>query len=385
MLSAHFVFGFAAVTRLIPLFAQPIFDDDYFRFLWDGYQLTHGVSPYSSAPAANVARGDLTEPWHDVLAQINHPEVPTIYGPFLQAIFALAVFVGGSQPVALQAVFCGVDLALIGVLLRVGSNPRWVMMYAVNPLVIKEICFSLHPDGVIAATLAFAVLLLAKQRALISGFWMAAVVCAKLPLALLACALNTRDPMHRNAAMWAAIIAMALYTPFMLGGTDPFIGLKTFAYDWRFNALGYSVFEWLAGAQARVMLAVFYVGSGLALAVLAMQYRLDTATALSTWLAVIVAFSPAVNPWYWLPLLPLAVMAQNTRGTTLITPWVGSFALLLAYVNGGLLAELGTHSTLAPFEVHPAARAIETILLLWVLGYDLVHIQRRQICANAIR
>ena len=55
-LSPLFVLCVAAATRLIPVFAQPLFDDDYFRFLWDGYQLIHGVSPYGSAPAANFSR-----------------------------------------------------------------------------------------------------------------------------------------------------------------------------------------------------------------------------------------------------------------------------------------------------------------------------------------
>lgn len=372
----YFVLGFAATTRLIPLFAQPLFDDDYFRFLWDGYQLIHGESPYSSSPAANFARTDLSEPWHDVLAQINHPEVPTIYGPFLQAIFALAVSLGGAQPVGLQAVFCGVDLMLIGVLLRFGIAPQWVMMYVVNPLVIKEICFSLHPDGVIAAALSFAVLSLARQRVVMSGLWTAAVVCAKPPLGLLVFALNARNTLHREALLFAVVIAIALYLPFMLGGTDPFVGLKTFAQDWRFNALGFSVFEWTAGAQARAVLAVCYVLAGLGLAVVVSRYQVDTATALALWLAVIVTLSPAVNPWYWLPLLPLTVIARQTRGKGLVTPWVGSFALLLAYANGALLSEIGVPSTLAPFEVHPAARVIESVLIASALGYDFLGVWR---------
>ena len=374
-LSAYFVFCFAATTRLIPLFAQPLFDDDYFRFLWDGYQLIHGVSPYSSSPAANFARTDIAEPWHDVLAQINHPEVATIYGPFLQAIFALAVSLGGTLPIGLQAVFCGVDLALIAVLLRVGVAPRWVMMYVVNPLVIKEICFSLHPDGVISAALVFAVLLLARQRAAISGFWTAAVVCAKLPLALLVFALNARNPTHQKALLWAVLIAMAFYAPFMLDGTDPFIGLKTFARDWRFNALAFAVFEWIAGAHARAVLTVFYMLAGCALAFVVARHRVDLATALVLWLAVIVVCSPAVNPWYWLPLLPLAVTAHTMHGRSLVTPWVGSFALLLAYVNGALLAEIGVTSTLGAFEVHPAARIIEIVLIASALSYDLLQIR----------
>ena len=373
---------FALATRLIPLFAQPLFDDDYFRFLWDGYQLIHGVSPYSSSPAANFARTDLSEPWQDVLAQINHPEVPTIYGPFLQALFAVAVTLGGPQPVGLQVVFCGVDLALIVVLLRVGIAPRWVMMYVVNPLVIKEICFSLHPDGVIAVALSFAMLALARQRVVMSGLWTAAVVCAKLPLAVLVFALNARNTLHREALLFAVVIAIALYLPFMLGGTDTFIGLKTFAHDWRFNALGFSVFERIAGTQARTMLTAFYVIAGLGLAILVARYQLETATALVLWLAVMVAFSPTVNPWYWLPLLPLTVIAHQTRGAGLVTPWVGSFALLLAYVNGALLAEMGVASALGSFEVHPAAQIIESALIASALAYDCLQMWRQR--ANCI-
>ncbi len=374
----YFVLCFAAATRLIPLVAQPLFDDDYFRFLWDGYQLIHGVSPYSSSPAANFARTDLSEPWHDVLAQINHPEVPTIYGPFLQAFFALAVSLGGARPIGLQAVFCGVDLALIAVLLRAGIAPRWVMMYAVNPLVIREICFSLHPDGVIAAALSFAVLALLRQRAVMSGFWTAAVVCAKLPLALLMFALAARNTLYRKALLFAVLISIALYLPFMSGGTDPFVGLKTFAQDWRFNALGFSAFEWIAGAQARVVLTAFYVISGIGFAVLVARYQLDAATALALWFTVIVTFSPAVNPWYGLPLLPLALIAQKARGEWLITPWVGSFALLLAYVNGALLSEIGVVTTLGSFEVHPAARIIESVLIASALAYDCFQMWRQR-------
>ena len=375
-LDAYFVLFFAAATRLIPLFAQPLFDDDYFRFLWDGYQLINGVSPYSSTPAANVALTDLSESWHDVLAQINHPDVPTIYGPFLQAVFALAVSVSGAQPMGLQVVFCGVDLALIAVLLRVGIAPRWVMMYVVNPLAIKEICFSLHPDGVIAAALVFAALALARRRTVMSGFWMAAVVCAKLPLALLVFALNVRDPSHRRAIFFAALMAVALYVPWMFGGTDPFIGLKMFARDWRFNALGFSAIELIAGAQARGVLTAFYLVSGLGLAVVIARHPVDIATALVLWLAVIVTFSPAVNPWYWLAHLPLAVIERKTRGRSLATPWVGSFALLLAYVNGALLSEIGIVSTLGAFEVHPAARIIEVFLIALALSYDLLQLRR---------
>ena len=174
------------------------------------------------------------------------------------------------------------------------------------------------------------------------------------------------------------LIAIALYVPFMFSDANPFIGLKTFANGWRFNALGFSVFEWIAGAQARFTLTVFYVVAGFALAVAVARYAADTTTALVVWLALIVTFSPAVNPWYWLPLLPLTVIAQKTGGTALVTPWVGSFALFLAYANGGSLSEMGVPSTLAPFEVHPAARIIETVLILLALGYDFAQMRRRR-------
>ena len=237
----------------------------------------------------------------------------------------------------------------------------------------------------IAAALSFAVLALARERAVMSGFWTAAVVCAKLPLALLVFALNARNALYRRALLFALLIAIAIYVPFVSGGTDPFVGLKTFAQDWRFNALGFSVFEWIAGAGARVALTAFYVFTGLALAFLVARYQIDTATVLVLWLALIVTFSPAVNPWYGLPLLPLALIAQKTRGKGLVTPWVGSFALLLAYVNGALLSEIGVASKLGAFEVHPVARILETVLIASALGYDFLQVwrQRDRCCATA--
>ena len=375
----------AVVTRLIPLFAQPLFDDDYFRFLWDGYQLTLGASPYAKAPADFFNSTGISEAWQDVLRQVNYPNVPTIYGPSLQALFAAAVWMGGSEVHALKILFCSIDIALVVVLTRAGIAPWLVMAYVVNPLAIKEIGFSLHPDGVIALWLTLAVLSLNRAKSLWAGFFAALAICAKLPLALLACSLNAKDRIHQRALLVAIIFVFAAYVPFVLGDSHPFSGLQTFSQHWRFNTLVFTAFEWLLGSHARTALAIFYIGLGATCAAVVLRFNIDTASALTLFLAAIIVSSPAVNPWYWLPVLPLAAVASVRSGTVLLAPWVGSFALLLGYSSAEPLQLIGLISATSSnqkFSVIPFARALQFTLIASALIFDVVQLWRKIKHAN---
>ena len=362
----------ALLTRLPALFAAPLLDDDYFRFLWDGHQIAAGLSPYASAPSQHFLRGDLSSAWSAVLSEINHPDVATIYGPSLQALFALAVALSDADPWALKLIFVATDVALVIVLLRAGCARWLVLLYVVNPLAVKEIGFSLHPDGVIALSLTLALLALARLRPFQAGVCAAAVMSAKLPLLLLAASLNLKNAAHRKAMFCGALITVIAYLPFLVPDPmQPFVGLRAFADLWRFNALGYLVFEWIAGAHSRTLLTGFYVVCAAASAYLVAYKKVPTATAAVMLLALILFTAPTVNPWYWLPLLPLAVIAQRQDGTLLLTPWLGSFALLLGYANGSTLADFGITGTRGEFSVFPVATVAELLLLVAAFAYDL--------------
>ena len=242
-ISGFVVMALAVLTRLPALFAAPLFDDDYFRFLWDGYQLLSGASPYATTPASHFSQAVGDVAWEHVLSGVNHPDVATIYGPSLQALFWVAALVGGASPIVLKALFVAADIGLVALLLRVGAAPWMVMLYVVNPLAIKEIGFSLHPDGVIALWLTLALFSLQRGRVLRAALYAAAVVCAKLPLLLLAATLNLKNPLHRRMAAWCLLLSVCTYLPFLFPDPAlPFIGLREFADVWRYNALGFHLF-----------------------------------------------------------------------------------------------------------------------------------------------
>jgi hypothetical protein len=378
-ITANAALWLAVATRLPSLFAAPLFDDDYFRFLWDGYQLISGVSPYAASPAAHFSNALNDPAWEAVLTEINHPDVPTIYGPSLQALFGLAAWFGGTHPIALKAIFLAADVGLIALLLRSGVTAWMVLLYVVNPLAIKEIGFSLHPDGIIALWLTLAVLMLHRGRWLRAAFFTAAVVCAKLPLLLLAASLNLRNAAHRKVLLGGALIALAAYLPFLFPDPAlPFVGLRAFGDAWRFNALGFHVFEWIAGAglhaQARAILAFFYGAAVLAVVHQVATHRLSTQTAMVLFLSLVLLTAPTVNPWYWLPVLPLAIVCLHHDRIVLVTPWIGSFVLPLGYVNGAMLADFGLGVSRAEFGVLPAATLVQAVVMTASLSYDLFHV-----------
>jgi hypothetical protein len=47
---AYLIVLAALLPRALALFCAQLFEDDYFRFLWDGYQSIQSQSPYSHAP-----------------------------------------------------------------------------------------------------------------------------------------------------------------------------------------------------------------------------------------------------------------------------------------------------------------------------------------------
>jgi len=77
----------AVVFRAIGLFGGPFFEDDYFRYLWDGYRFAQDGTPYGLAPEAFFADPAVPALFQGILDRINFPELPPIYGPPTQLAF----------------------------------------------------------------------------------------------------------------------------------------------------------------------------------------------------------------------------------------------------------------------------------------------------------
>ncbi len=66
----------AACFRLIGVFGDPLWEDDFFRYLWDGYRFYEAGSPYGIAPSAFFGDANIPAQFYALLAQVNYPDTP---------------------------------------------------------------------------------------------------------------------------------------------------------------------------------------------------------------------------------------------------------------------------------------------------------------------
>ena len=350
----------AVVFRACGLVGGPLFEDDFYRYLWDGYRFSQDGTPYGVAPEAFFTDPTVPAAFQDVLDQVNYPELPTIYGPVTQFVFLAAYAVRPGSVLALQAVLVLVDLLAIGLLLRM-APARGVLLYAWCPLVVKEIAFTGHPDGV-AVCLVLAAALLARGGRLKGAAACLALGAGAKVLALLLVPLVLVRGRLAHWGIFAGVLAL-LYLPFVWQGGTDLATLAVFAREWEFNAAVYGLLSpWMLGGAARLACGLAVAG---AWCWYYLRHRRSTAGAVprGDWVyGGFLALTPVVNPWYLLWLLPFAAMRPSAWA------WTASVAVLLAYVTGLNLNDLA----LDPFGHPPWVRPVEYGLIAAAIGYDMM-------------
>ena len=348
----------AVVFRICGLAGGPFFEDDFYRYLWDGYRFATTGTPYGSAPEAFFADSGVPAMFHRILDGINNPELPTIYAPVTQVVFLLGYWVKPGSVAALQSILIAIDLATIALLLRLASA-RNVMLYAWCPLVVKEVAFTAHPDGIGVCLLLAAIVLARDHR------WSAAV-CLGMAVGakIFALVLIPLVLVGASVGPWVLFVATlaALYAPFALQGGTDFESLLVFAREWEFNSATFGLLTTiLQPFEAKLVL-------GLLCAVFWGRYyfRYSRSSAREVprgdWLyGVLLVASPVINPWYLLWLLPFAAIAPSAFA------WTASVAVFLGYVTGLNLND----ENLQPYQQPAWVRPLEFGLILLALAYDL--------------
>lgn len=348
----------ALAFRLCGLLGVPLFEDDWFRYLWDGYRFAAAGTPYVHAPAEFFADPLVPLAFQRILDQVNYPDIPTIYGPVTEVAFLFAYLMAPGSLVPLQAILIGVDMLLIRLLLSV-APARFVLLYAWCPLVVKEIAFTAHPDGLGACLLIGAILLRHRGHATAAAACLACAVGAKVFALLLAPFVLARAG-YRPACVFAVLLG-GIYLPFALQGGTDLTALAVFAASWEFNSALFGLLAaWSTPTTAKALLGVALAVLG---AVLWVRYRRGRAGAIprGDWIYGAFLFAaPVVNPWYALWLLPFAVVHPSCWA------WTASLALLLSYATALNLDVFGVD----PF-AHPAwVRPLEFGLVLAAAAVD---------------
>jgi alpha-1,6-mannosyltransferase len=372
------VIGWALALRIITLWSTPYFEDDYFRYLWDGYRTLMDGNPYLFAPSHFFSADSATLPPRiaDALSGLNNPDINTIYGPALQWLFALAALVAAGELWPIRVLWLTLDMALVCVLIKHVGTTR-AMLYVMCPLVLHEIGVAMHPDGLIGALIFFAFVAIKKERAVLAAVFIGCAAAMKihallaLPFLLLCLSARSFTVVSRALAACAATYVF-FWLPFLFADgafAQAWRSFATFARDWQFNALGFAFVQVLVGAAAaRIACVLLLLMSWVLIARWAWKKQASNAnsnaSALVMAFGVLLLFSPVINPWYLLWLLPLATLAGQR--CLWISPWVASIVLPLSYAS-----DFNRGISSVPYALPIWITLTESLFILAAISFDL--------------
>ena len=309
----------AVVFRICGLAGGPFYEDDFYRYLWDGYRFATTGTPYGAIPETFFSDPGVPAVFHGILDRINYPELPTIYAPVTQVVFLFGYWLKPGSVVVLQAILILVDLVTIALLLRLAPAGN-VMLYAWCPLVVKEVAFTAHPDGIGVCLLLAAIVLARKHR------WWSAAVCLGMAVGtkIFALVLVPLVLVGAGFGCWVLFVVTlsALYAPFILQGGAGFDSLLVFAREWEFNSAAFGLFTTvLQPFGAKVVLGLLCAAFW---GHYYFRYSRSGAREIprGDWLyGIFLMASPVINPWYLLWLLPFAVITPS------VSVWTASIAV----------------------------------------------------------
>lgn len=352
------VWAVALAMRGPALMLPVTHSDDVYRYLWDGAVQQAGWSPYAGPPDAAVY-APVAAARPELLARINHRELPTIYPPAAQLAFRVQAALGPGSLALDEAVrrwkalVCLADLVSLGLLIGLcrgaGRDVRWAAVWGAAPLAAVELSGNGHLESL------GLVPLLAALRLWQRAGW-------ALPVEKASASASPRQPERKElltAGMIGALVTAAMLVKPIAGAVLPAALGRPRRWLW---ALGGG------GVLAAALLVLPYGGHGLvppSLGEYGRRWRSNEgAYALMQATAEGVVGRlyrpPYYVPWRW-PRL-----AQLVTGRARDTVWPDELAAALSRAGGlvllGALALRGVRRRLLPHELG----------LALLLGYQLL-------------
>jgi len=327
------VIGIGIILRVLMLFTAPILEDDYFRYLWDGAVTANAINPYTYSPQEILEGTDiptelteLAEESGDIIHNINHPEVRTIYPPIAQAFFALSYWLDSWSLITWKLILIIFDLATLSLIfnalgiLKLPSS--YLIIYWWNPLLLKEIFNSGHLDVLVFPFVLSAIIMASQNRYIRSTLTLIIGMGIKLwPAFLLPVILRPiiSKPKKLLGTLVLAVISIGiLFLPVYFSGLDQSSGFIAYSQSWQNNdsvfrmliyiselgldLLGYQTFHKYTAAR---FLMVALIAVWIAFVTLGKTFKNEDLFKKSLFIiAFVFLISPTQFPWYATWLIP---------------------------------------------------------------------------------
>ncbi len=322
-LGAREVVVVALLVRAVFL-ASDFHSNDLHRYLWEGRVQLAGESPFATPPDA-PERAPLRD---DGWSLVEFRDLPTVYPPLAQALFAAAA-AGGLDELGFRNLMLAIDglvvMLLVAWLASTGRPVGRAVLYAWSPVAVASSAAG-HVDAWMLIFLVAMAWNVERGRWRWAAAALAASILAKTVAVLLLPWMALRQP--------RAVLVVTL--PLIVLGTLPYLrdgnllgSLVQFGTTFGFNAGPFLALEAIAPRLAPWLAAsmLLFVVTGVAVA----QPRIASAAAVS--FAGLLLLSPTVHYWYlsWF-LVMLPVVGPGAISWPLVG-WAASMSLAApAYV-----------------------------------------------------
>ncbi|MGB5745418.1 MAG: glycosyltransferase family 87 protein [Desulfobacterales bacterium] len=307
------------IFRISLLPSEPtVLSKDMYRYIWDGRIQQNGINPYQYPPGA-----DELENMRDdrIFPNINRKDYLTLYPAGAQVFFRIFHTLVGDSVIGFKGVMVFFDtltvLVLMALLHNHGSNLSRIIIYAWNPLVIFEIAYSGHLEGLTIFLMVAALYLSAIHKKIPGVFMLALAAAVKIYPALLLAAFLNHGARIKGLIMFFLTILL-LYLPFIGAGNK----ISGFLPDYLKNpyeifnlGLKYLLIRLIPGIDYYLLSLLFIAVLSIAGLVVFLKYKEDTEV---LWYAyflsglLMILMPASLHPWYVILIIPFLAIYPST-------------------------------------------------------------------------
>ena len=316
-LTGFIVFS-AVIFRLGLIAPDPtVLSRDMYRYIWDGRVQQSGVNPYLYPPGAAELENLRDD---EIFPNINRKEYPTIYPAGAQVFFRIFYRLVGDSVTGFKGIMMMFDilslLVLAALLQILRLNVSRIIVYAWNPLVIFEIAYSGHIEGLTVFLVVAALYLYVIHQKIPAGIMLALSAAVKLYPGLLLAALLNRGNRIKGILAFAATI-MLLYLPFLDAGRKIAGFLPVYLnnpYE-SFNlGLKHLLMSLAPGLNYSLLSLSFIIALAIAGLLVFLKNKKDVEVLRYAYILtglLLVLMPASLHPWYVVLIIPFLVVYPN--------------------------------------------------------------------------
>ncbi len=389
----------AVMFRLIGFVTYPPMEDDFIRYLWDGYANAHLGGAYATTPADFYGLDTIKEEMTLILDRVSYSDVHTVYGPICQLLFTLAHLISPGNIFALKFILLIFDLSALLILYKLLTH-RALLLISWCPLMVFQFSVSAHVEMVGLTFLVSAIALSLSPKALnphslnsqkrlsknsnrahlFISVCLAFAVTSKVTALLAVPYFITH--WKRCFCFLFTLIAIYIIGFYLCSGLP--LGLMAMAEHWQFNALLHDILQRFIDrdlAKSIVLALFILIYVLLYLRVKPWQQKEGNPEGNNgtkegekkrereimgslTWsYAAFMLLSPVLNPWYWSWVCVVAAFTEEKW------PWIISSILFISYGHGLNLPAWPT--ALGLYEIPAMVLYCEYLVIIAIIGFAI--------------